>query len=162
MVVPASGFNMDDNVVANYNSHTVTNVREGELRSLETLIAVWGNDPNAQKIVDNYIDTTSDADKLRFIIAFYRENHELVVDSQLSRLLKSKDDPIRFCGILYIRGVLDSMHLSESIPQLSKDTNPGIIAQCDEILKVFSDILSKNESKSLKKQEVGKATANGF
>jgi hypothetical protein len=137
------------------------NVQSGESRSLETLLRVWNADPNAEKIVDNYIKTTSDSANLRMIVGIYLEQRKLLTDSQLSHLLKSKDVAIRFCGILYIHGILDTLHL-DSIPQFSRDPNGGIIAQCDEILKVFADILSKNESKSFKKQEAAKQSAGGF
>jgi len=137
------------------------NVREGELRAIETLIQEWSNDQNAEKVIDNYIDTTSNDSGLRTVIEIYHEKHRLLTDTQLSRLLKSRDDAIRFCGILYMRGILDTLHL-DALPQLSKDPNAGIVMQCDEILKAFTEILNKNESKSFKKQESDKAKAFGF
>jgi len=48
------------------------------------------------------------------------------------------------------------------IAPLSKDPNPGIVEQSDEILKAFAVVLRKNESKSLKKQAAEQASANGF
>ena len=122
-------------------------------------LATAGAEPSIRLVILQVMEDT--VVPIRRIIDILRKNKRMLSDSQLSHLLKSHDEAIRFCGISYIRGMLDSLHL-DAIPPLSKDPNVGIVALCDEILKMFSDILSKNESKSFKKQEAAKASANGF